>query len=152
MERSRRLGLTYFHNEFTNGIEFVPQSGLAELGVPPALLPTVEFGAYVNSEAFRALGLEFEAEYRINSHLFARGGYTYTDAVVQRSFSSDQGVGASFNPAFNFADIPIGAFFATCGCSAISCRSSLGIFWPELYAVKVLQLAHGYIGQSTGRQ
>ncbi len=24
-----RLGLTYFHNEFTNGIEFVPQSGLA---------------------------------------------------------------------------------------------------------------------------
>ena len=36
-----RVGLTYFHNEFTNGIEFVPQSGLAELGVPPNLLPSV---------------------------------------------------------------------------------------------------------------
>ncbi len=29
-----RLGLTYFHNEFTNGIEFVPQSGLAEVDGP----------------------------------------------------------------------------------------------------------------------
>jgi len=103
-----RLGLTYFHNEFTNGIEFVPQSGLAELGIPHNLLPAVEFGAYVNSEAFRSMGLELEAEYKINSRLFARGGYTYTDAVVQRSFSSDQGVGESFNPAFNFGNIPIG--------------------------------------------
>jgi iron complex outermembrane receptor protein/vitamin B12 transporter len=103
-----RLGVTYFHNEFTNGIEFVPQSGLAELGVPVADLPAVEFGAYINSEAFRSQGVEFEAEYRINSHLFARGGYTYTDAVVQHSFSSDQGPGESINP--NFPDVPIGAF------------------------------------------
>ena len=29
------------------------------------------------------------AEYKIGSHLFARGGYTYLDAVVQRSFSSE---------------------------------------------------------------
>jgi iron complex outermembrane receptor protein/vitamin B12 transporter len=123
-----RVGLTYFHNEFTNGIEFVPQSGLAVLGVPPALLPSVEFGAYVNSEAFRALGLEFEAEYRINSHLFARGGYTYTDAVVQRSFSSDQGVGASFNPAFNFADIPIGAFSPLVGARPFRVAPHSGYF------------------------
>lgn len=105
-----RLGLTYFHNEFTNGIEFVPQSGLAELGVPVANLPAVEFGAYINSEAFRTQGVEFEMEYKINSHLFARGGYTYTDAVVQHSFSSDQEGGGTFNTAFNFGNIPIGAF------------------------------------------
>jgi vitamin B12 transporter len=105
-----RLGLTYFHNEFTNGIEDVPPAGLLALGVPAANLPALEFGAYINSEAFRSQGLEFEMEYKINSHLFTRGGYTYTDAVVQRSFSSDQGIGESFNPAFNFGDIPIGAF------------------------------------------
>jgi vitamin B12 transporter len=103
-----RIGLTYFHNEYTNGIEFVPQSGLAALGVPPDELAALEFGAYVNSEAFRTQGFEFEAEYKINNRLFARGGYTYTDAVVQHSFSSDQGAGASINPAF--PNIPIGAF------------------------------------------
>ncbi len=123
-----RLGLTYFHNEFTNGIEFVPQSGLAELGVPHNLLPAVEFGAYVNSEAFRALGLEFEAEYKISSRLFARGGYTYTDAVVQRSFSSDQGVGESFNPAFNFGNIPIGAFSPLVGARPFRVAPHSGYF------------------------
>jgi vitamin B12 transporter len=105
-----RLGLTYFHNEFTNGIEFVPQAGLAELGVPAANLPAVEFGAYINSEAFRSQGLEFEAQYKISSRLFARGGYTYTDAVVQHSFSNDQEGGGVRNTAFNFGTIPIGAF------------------------------------------
>jgi iron complex outermembrane receptor protein/vitamin B12 transporter len=123
-----RVGLTYFHNEFTNGIEFVPQSGLAELGVPPALLPSVEFGAYVNSEAFRSMGLEFEAEYRISSRLFARGGYTYTDAVVQHSFSSDQEGGGVFNPAFNFGNIPIGAFSPLLGARPFRVAPHTGYF------------------------
>ena len=123
-----RLGLTYFHNEFTNGIEFVPQSGLAELGVPHNLLPAVQYGAYVNSEAFRSLGLEFEGEYRINKRFFARGGYTYTDAVVQRSFSSDQGVGESFNPAFNFGNVPIGAFSPLVGARPFRVAPHSGYF------------------------
>jgi iron complex outermembrane receptor protein/vitamin B12 transporter len=121
-----RLGLTYFHDEFTNGIEFVPQSGLAELGVPAANLPAVEFGAYINSQAFRSQGLEFEAEYKINSHLFARGGYTYTDAVVQHSFSSDQGAGESFNPAF--PNIPIGAFSPLIGARPFRVAPHSGYF------------------------
>jgi vitamin B12 transporter len=123
-----RLGLTYFHNQFTNGIEFVPQAGLAELGVPHNLLPAVQFGAYVNSEAFRSQGVEFEMEYKINSWLFARGGYTYTDAVVQRSFSSDQGVGESFNPAFNFGNIPIGAFSPLVGARPFRVAPHSGYF------------------------
>jgi iron complex outermembrane receptor protein/vitamin B12 transporter len=121
-----RLGLTYFHNEFTNGVEFVPQAGLAALGVPAANLPALEGGAYINSEAFRSQGVEFEAEYKINSHLFARGGYTYTDAVVQRSFSSDQGVGESFNPAF--PNIPIGAFSPLVGARPFRVAPHSGYF------------------------
>jgi iron complex outermembrane receptor protein/vitamin B12 transporter len=121
-----RLGVTYFHNEFTNGIEFVPQSGLAELGVPVADLPAVQFGAYINSEAFRSQGVEFEAEYRISSHLFARGGYTYTDAVVQHSFSSDQGPGESINP--NFPDVPIGAFSPLVGARPFRVAPHSGYF------------------------
>jgi vitamin B12 transporter len=121
-----RLGLTYFHNEFTNGVEFVPQTGLAELGVPAANLPALESGAYINSEAFRSQGLEFEAEYRISSRLFARGGYTYTDAVVQHSFSSDQGAGESINPAF--PNIPIGAFSPLVGARPFRVAPHSGYF------------------------
>lgn len=123
-----RFGLTYFHNEFTNGVEFVPQAGLAQLGVPAANLPALEGGAYINSESFRSMGLEFEAEYKINSRLFARGGYTYTDAVVQRSFSSDQGIGESFNPAFNFGNIPIGAFSPLVGARPFRVAPHSGYF------------------------
>jgi vitamin B12 transporter len=101
-----RITLTYFHNEFTNGVEFVPQSALLALGLPAASDPAVQFGAAVNSQAFRAQGAEIATEYQIGSHLFARGGYTYLDALVQQSFSSESL--PSYNP--NFPTIAIGAF------------------------------------------
>jgi len=103
------LGITYFHNEFTNGVEYVPQAGLIELGVPAANLPPFAYGgAYLNSSAFRSQGVEVEIQHQLGSHLFARGGYTYTDAVVERSFSSDN-LQPSFNTSSNFSTIPIGA-------------------------------------------
>jgi vitamin B12 transporter len=122
-----RVGLTYFHNEFTNGVEYVPEGGLIQLGVPPSVAD-LEYGANVNSLAFRSMGLEFEAEYKISNHLFARGGYTYTDAVVQNSFSSDQGIGESFNPAGNFSTIPIGAFSPLVGARPFRVAPQSGYF------------------------
>jgi vitamin B12 transporter len=101
------VGITYFHNQFTNFIEDIPQQGLAELGVPAPVVAAAPFGATENSQAYRAQGIEEETEYRIGRGLFARGGYTYLDAVIQRSFSSDN-IGPSFNP--NFPTIPIGAY------------------------------------------
>ncbi|MGC2401530.1 MAG: TonB-dependent receptor plug domain-containing protein, partial [Acidobacteriaceae bacterium] len=101
-----RISLTYFHNEFTNGVEFVPQSALLQLGLPAASDPALEFGAAINSQAFRAQGAEVATEYKIGNNLFARGGYTYLDAVVQRSFSSESQ--PSYNP--DFPNIAIGAF------------------------------------------
>ncbi len=121
-----RVGVTYFHNEFTNGIEFVPQSGLIQLGVPAANLDALEFGAYVNSEAFRTQGVEFEAEFKINNRLFVRGGYTYTDAVVQRSFSSDQEGGGTINP--NIPGIPIGEFSPLVGARPFRVAPHSGYF------------------------
>lgn len=100
-----RASITYFHNEFTNGIEYIPQQGLTDLGVPAAVVDQATFGASVNSQAFRAQGIETEIEHQITRTLFARGGYTYLDAVVQRSFSSDA-IGPTFNP--NFPTVPIG--------------------------------------------
>ncbi len=109
------LRVTYFHNEFGNQIEYVGAN------LVPTLLPNLTpqqqqslqafleqegaFSLTLNSMAFRAQGLESEVEYGIGRDIFLRGGYTYLDSVVQRSFSSDA-VGPSYNPAF--PTIPIG--------------------------------------------
>jgi vitamin B12 transporter len=123
-----RVGLTYFHDEFTNGVEYVPQPGLAQIGVPAANIPTfAEGGAYINSSAFRSQGFEFEAEYKISSNVFARGGYTYTDAVVQHSFSSDN-IGPSFNTSFNFSTVPIGAYSPLVGARPFRVAPHTGYF------------------------
>ncbi len=107
-----RLNLTYFHNEFTNGIQFLSQDALVTLGISPtvaAAAASTEFGAYVNSQAYRSMGVEFESEFRLARHLFARAGYTYTDAVVQRSFSSDA-LGGGITMGTSFPTIPIGQY------------------------------------------
>jgi iron complex outermembrane receptor protein/vitamin B12 transporter len=105
-----RLNLSYFHNQFTNVIEYVPDSGLKQLGVPAGVYtaPGI-YGAYVNSLAYRAEGAELESEVRILKSLFARFGYTYLDARVQHSFSSDA-LGPSFNTTSNFSTVPIGNY------------------------------------------
>ena len=107
-----RVNLSYFHNEFTNVIEYVDPNGLVLLGIPAAEANDPSLfgaGAYVNSLAERAQGIELESELRLSRHLFARAGYTWLDAVVQRSFSSDA-LGPSFNDTSSFATIPIGNF------------------------------------------
>jgi vitamin B12 transporter len=104
-----RIGLTYFHNQFNGGMEFLSQSALASFGVPSAGLPEFEFGAYVNSLAYRAQGLEAEGETKLSSHLFARAGYTLLDAKVQQSFSSSA-LAPAYNTSFNFSNTPIGAY------------------------------------------
>ena len=119
-----RITLTYFHNEFTNGVEFVPQSALIALGLPAASDPAVEFGAAVNSQAFRAQGAEVTTEYKIGSHLFARGGYTYLDALVQQSFCSESL--PTYNP--NFPNIAIGAFSPLVGARPFNRAPHSGYF------------------------
>jgi vitamin B12 transporter len=116
-----RIGVTYFHNEFTNGAQNVPQSSLGQFGVPAALLPQVPFGAYLNGAAFRAMGIEFETEYKLNRHLFARGGYTYTDAVVQQSVAT----AAQFT---SFGSLPIGAFAPLVGARPFRVAPHTGYF------------------------
>lgn len=108
---------TYFHNEFGNQIEAVPAT------LVPKLLPNLSpvqqqqlqvfltnNAAYeldLNSLAYRAIGIESEIEYGVGRNLYVRGGYTYLDAGVQHSFSSDA-VGPSYNP--NYPGVPIGNY------------------------------------------
>jgi iron complex outermembrane receptor protein/vitamin B12 transporter len=107
-----RLGVTFFHNRFTDQIEFIGDPGtLVSLGVPLLVADQVvgppSFGASVNSLATRSLGAETEIELSLGHGFTARGAYTYLDDVVKRSFSSDN-LFPSFNPLF--PTIPIGAF------------------------------------------
>lgn len=87
------LNATYFHNSFSNQIEFVSPNDLLGIGVPQAVVDSLDqafaFGTDVNSLSFRAQGAEVELQSQISRHIFARGGYTYTDARVERSFASD---------------------------------------------------------------
>ena len=130
-----RLSFTYFHNEFGDQAEFVPTFGLASLGVAPEVISELQtnfiFGAIVNSLAYRAQGVELEAEYRIARGLSVRGGWTWTDAEVQRSFSSDA-LFPSFNPNCGpdpaCASIPIGAFSPLVGARPFHIAPQAGYF------------------------
>ena len=110
---------SYFHNEFGREIEYVG------LDLVPELLPNLSAAqqqtlegilqanfAYeltLNSEAFRAQGIEATVEGGIGRNLFLRGGYTYLDAVVQRSFTNDDE--ALLGPIPTFSNgIPIGPY------------------------------------------
>jgi iron complex outermembrane receptor protein/vitamin B12 transporter len=110
-----RLGETFFYNQFTNQIEFVPSTALFLLGIPPAAVPPSIFGAFFNSGDTRALGAETELEVRLGHGFAARAQYTYLDEVLQRSSTGDAfncsqpgQLFCAFNPAF--PTIPIGAF------------------------------------------
>jgi len=101
----------YFHNEFSHQIEVVDSTSMTKyFGIPPSIANQL-FGAALNSLAFRAQGMELEAQYQPFTHLFVRGGYTYLAPIVLQSFASDA-VGANngtptTNP--NIPGIAIGA-------------------------------------------
>ena len=104
-----RLGLTLFHNNYYDLIEFVSASALPLLGVPPDAVAAAEAvgGATINSDSFRARGAEITLDTNLGHGFRASGVYTYLDATVTKSFTGDA-LAPSFNPAF--PDIPIGAF------------------------------------------
>ena len=117
------LRIGYFHNQYRRQIEPVPATEVPSL--LPQLSPSEQESLKslistagpldLNSQAFRAQGIESEVQYSVFRTLFLRGGYTYLDAVVQRSFTSDA-LQPSFNtglpgePPPSFSTVPIGAF------------------------------------------
>lgn len=81
------LKLGYFHNQFSHQVEYVDSGTLKKYFGIAGPIPNF-YGADINSLAFRAQGFESEIQWQPTAHLFARGGYTYLDAVVEQSFSS----------------------------------------------------------------
>lgn len=110
-----KISSTFFYNQFTNQIEFVPSTALPALGVPDAVVSASGFGATINSGDIRALGVENEIEAGLGHGFSARATYTYLNDVVQRSFTSDAFFCSPPNPQTfcgnpSFPGVPIGAF------------------------------------------
>jgi vitamin B12 transporter len=102
------LKLSYFHNTYDRGIEYVTTSqfnGYFHQNLPQAL-----FGFYLNSLATLSEGIEAELQYQLMPRLFFRGGYTYLDSSVQQSFSSDALDALGGTPTINprYPNTPIG--------------------------------------------
>ena len=140
--------VSYFHNEFGREIEYV--GGVLLPNVIPGLTPaqkqdlenalgfyyTDDYGLAVNTQAFRAQGIETTVESGIGRNIFLRGGYTYLDAVVQRSFDSDnEALVDGYAPAYN--GIPIGAISPLVGARPFRRAPHTGFFTASYSAQKL---------------
>jgi vitamin B12 transporter len=105
---------SYFHNQFGKEIESVPALELINLfpdltAADLGYYYTYDMGLTVNTQAFRAQGVETTIESGIGQNIFLRGGYTYLDSVVQRSFTSaNEALAGGYAPTYN--GIAMGAF------------------------------------------
>jgi iron complex outermembrane receptor protein/vitamin B12 transporter len=124
---------SYFHNQFGREIESVGGQLLPNLipGLTPAqklqletalgFYYTNDYGLTVNTQAFRAQGIETTVEGGIGHSIFLRGGYTYLDAVVERSFDSDnEALTGGYAPTY-----PYGCTLGNPNCVAIGAISPL---------------------------
>jgi iron complex outermembrane receptor protein/vitamin B12 transporter len=101
--------LGYFRSTFNHQLEGVDTGALEHIfGYSPSVAGNV-YTPYLNSLAFRAQGLEFETDWRPTARWMVRGGYTYLDAVVTQSFSSDAYYDGQYNDNPNLPGVAIGA-------------------------------------------
>ena len=137
---------SYFHNQFGREIEYVGGVLLPNIipGLTAAQKTALEsalgyyyaddYGLTVNTEAFRAQGIETTVESGLGRSIFLRGGYTYLDGVVQRSFDSDnEALLGGYAPNYN--GIPIGALSPLVGARPFRRPPHTG-FFTATYAQK----------------
>ncbi len=130
----------YFHNVFDHQLEAVDAPTLdAVFGFN--LNPTAGiYDAYVNSLAYRAQGIETELTWQPRPAFLLRGGYTYLDAYVLQSISTDvEGAAAGpVNPTF--PNIAIGALGPLVGARPFRRAPHTGYFDAQ-YTHRKLNLA-----------
>jgi iron complex outermembrane receptor protein/vitamin B12 transporter len=98
-----RARVGYYNNEFEDLLEFLNRAAMGRAGVPFEAADAASF-AYVNSQSFRAQGVELSADAVIRQRIRLGGSYTYLDAEVTRALSASR----VSNPAF--LGVAIGAF------------------------------------------
>jgi iron complex outermembrane receptor protein/vitamin B12 transporter len=102
-----RARVAYFDNEFFDLTESVSRNLLtSQFGIAPDVAAAAGNAAYVNSQSYRAKGVEMSLDTTV-ARLHFMASYAYLDADVTQSLSSGA-LTPSFNPVF--PDIPIGNF------------------------------------------
>ncbi len=99
-----RARAAYFYNRFNDLLEYLGRTALPLAGVPVEVANATDSGAYLNSQSYRARGLELSGDTAFGRTVRAMASYTYLDAEVTEAFSAS----TSFNPAF--PGVAIGAF------------------------------------------
>jgi vitamin B12 transporter len=135
----------YFHSSLTHQLESVGNGALEQVfGYSPALVRELFFvPPYLNSMAYRAQGAESEIDWRPWTRFTMRGGYTYLDAVVTQSFSSDAYNGGLSNNNPNFPDIPIGSEGPLVGARPFRRPPHTGFFAAEYSGGKLTAALRG---------
>ena len=111
-----------------------------------AAIDSIFGGADVNTLNYRAQGFETQLQSQITTRLFIRGGYTYTDPVVQSSFSSSA-VGPSRNPTI--PGVPIGASSPLVGARPFRIAPHVGFVGINYTRKKVFATVQGsFAGRS----
>ena len=129
-----RVRVSYFHNTFDDLIEFLGKTILPRVGVPAAVANATPFGATVNSQSYRAQGVEASFEAAWATKLRVMASYTRVNAEVTKAFSAT----ASFNSAF--PGIGIGAYAPLVGQRPFRIPTNAGSVMVA-YAPSRLQLA-----------
>ena len=111
---------TYFHNQFGRETEYVggreilnvlnlTDTEKAALEQALGYYYTYDYSLEMNSQAFKAQGIESTLEGGLGRSLFLRGGYTYLDSKVQRSYTQDNEWYAA-GTVVTVDGIPVGAY------------------------------------------
>ncbi len=120
----------YFHNVFDHQLEGVGAEALDQyfnLNIQPGV---GLYEAYLNSLAYSAQGGEVEVAWQPRPRFLFRGGYTYLDAKVLQSFSSDAVAANQGEPTENpnLPGIPIGALGPLVGARPFRRAPNTGYF------------------------
>ena len=137
------LKIGYFHNTFNHQLEGVDSGALEQIFHYSPTLVSEVFSPYLNSLAFRAQGAETEINWRPWQRLTVRGGYTYLDAVVTQSFTSDAYNDGFFDNNPSFPNIAIGAEGPLVGARPFRRPPHTGFFAAQYSGGKLSMGLHG---------
>lgn len=133
----------YFHNTFTHQLEGVDSGALEQIfHYSPSIVNEV-FSPYLNSLAFRAKGVEGEIDWRPWTRFTARAGYTYLDAVVVQSFSTDAYNEGDYNGNPDLPGVAIGAEGPLVGARPFRRPPHTGFFAAEYTGGKLVASLRG---------
>jgi vitamin B12 transporter len=138
----------YFHNIFDHQIDYIDSGTLQKnFGIQTSVAKL--YGAELNTLAFRAQGLETEVQYQPLSHVMVRGGYTYLNAVVIQSFSTDAISNGTSTTNPNLPGVAIGSSYPLVGARPFRRPPHTGFFAVQYAGTKFTAALKGALASKS---